>query len=315
MLLELFLLFTFLFVVSLMFSLKGLLIRPRRNLGEVIKQTLGEKVEGEKEKIIDYTEADKEEQKIRVAFIERLEQEAVKAGLAIKPREFLLIAILAAVVGFIGGMVLTGNPIIAVPFMAVGIYAPRWYLNSQKKKRMDLFNRQLEKALMLASNTLKAGQSLIHAIDAIAQQMPDPLGGEFRRAQREIRLGVLPEQALKNIQKRGESAEFDLMLMAIQIQSQVGGNLVEIFDIIADTIRERLSIKQAVKAATAQGRVSGTVIGFLPFVVFGIIYLVDPGYLAPFMGSPTGRFVFIICVAMILTGWWMIKRITNIEFE
>jgi len=315
-LLELLLLFTFLFVVSLMLTLKGLIIKPRRDLEAVVKETLGEQV-GKEEKFIDYTEADKEQQKqkIRVPFIERLEQEAVKAGLAIKPREFLLIAMIAAVLGFIAGMILTGGPITALPFMAVGIYAPRWYLNSQKKKRIELFDRQLEKALMLASNTLKAGQSLIHAIDAIAEQMPDPLGGEFRRAQREIRLGVLPEQALKNIQKRVESAEFNLTLMAIQIQSQVGGNLVEIFDIIAETIRERISMKQAVHAATAQGRVSGTVIGVLPFVVFGIIYLVDPGYLAPFMRSATGRFVFLICTAMILTGWWMIRRITNIEFE
>ena len=248
----------------------------------------------------------------RQSLVERWEQEALQAGLDIQAREFILIAIGSGVVVFIAAMFVTGTFYIAAPCLLVGLYAPKAYINRQKNKRLELFNRQLEKALMLAANTIRVGHGLQKAIANIAET-PEPLGYEFKRAYTEMNLGVPTEEALGRVQRRVNSPAFGLMVTAIKINRQVGGNMITMFDRIAETIREGQALESAIKAATTRGRTSAYIVIGIPYTVLFLLGFIEPEYLSSFRATPIGRMIIMGSVIMNGIGLWIIHRMTKIE--
>ena len=235
-----------------------------------------------------------------------------RADLKLRTSEYFMIQLgstaLFALIGFVRwGLI---QAIIAGVF---GYLLPGIYVKYRIGQRLKAFNAQLGDTLTLLSNAIKAGYSFAQAIDTVAKNAVPPIGDEFSRAVREMNLGGSPDEALQNITKRVASADFDLVATAYSIHRTVGGNLAEILDNIAYTIRERIRIKGEIATLTAQARASGTLITFLPIVLATFMYFVTPTYFRPMFGSIIGWVLLAIGAFMIFIGNLIIRRVVAIE--
>ncbi len=212
----------------------------------------------------------------RTTATSRLTEQLSRADLRIKPAEWLtLVLILGAAVGLIFS-VRVGN-ILPLPVgVIVALIASQIFLRVRQSRRLSAFNRQLGDTMMLLSNALRAGYSFTQAVSTVAQSASPPIGDEFARATREIALGINVDEALQHMVERNQSEDFDLMVTAVQIQRVVGGNLAEILDTIAFTIRERVRIEGEIRTLTAQARTSGYIITGLPIGVAVLLYFIEP---------------------------------------
>ena len=195
----------------------------------------------------------------------KLTDELAKADLKLRVSEYVmvivgLIVLLCAVL-----FLRFHSPILALIGIPVGYFAPGFFLKFRQRRRLKAFNNQLGDTVVLLSNALKAGYSFAQAMATIAKSSSPPMADEFSRAVREMNLGVSVDDALQHMVKRIESEDFDLMVTAVQIHRVVGGNLAEILDTIAFTIRERIRIQGEIRTLTAQARASGYIITGLPW--------------------------------------------------
>ena len=234
-----------------------------------------------------------------------------RADLKLRPSEYFMIQLAsAAVVGLIGywrwGLIFLGLAIL-------GYLIPGFYVKYRIGQRLKKFNGQLGDTLTLLSNALKAGYSFAQAIDTVAKNAVAPIGDEFGRAVREMNLGGSPDEALSNITKRIASADFDLVATAYSIHRTVGGNLAEILDNIAYTIRERVRIKGEIQTLTAQARASGTIITALPILLATFMFFVTPTYFQPMFSNIIGWILIAVGAFMIFIGNLIIRRIVAIE--
>jgi tight adherence protein B len=202
----------------------------------------------------------------------------------------------------------------------LGIYLPRRWLRGRQEKRKLTFSRQLPDTVTLIANTLRSGSSVLQAFDTVVRESDPPVSDEFRRLLREVNLGVPMDQALDNVVRRIESDDLRLLATAISIQYTVGGNLAEILDTISMTLRERVRIQGEIRALTAQQRLSGIVVGALPFVLTVILLIIAPNYLAPMfrnppgvLGYPAGVLAMSLGFGLMLIGFAWIRQIVNIK--
>src|SRR5579864_7494550 len=234
-----------------------------------------------------------------------------RADLKLRPSEYFMIQVGSGViVGLIGYW--RWGLIFALLFFA-GYLIPGFYVKYRVAQRLKKFNGQLGDTLTLLSNALKAGYSFAQAIDTVAKNAVAPIGDEFARAVREMNLGGSPDEALSNITKRIASPDFDLVSTAYSIHRTVGGNLAEILDNIAYTIRERVRIKGEIQTLTAQARASGTIITALPILLAVFMFFVTPTYFQPMFRNIIGWILIAIGAFMIFLGNMIIRRIVQIE--
>jgi tight adherence protein B len=234
-----------------------------------------------------------------------------RADLKLRPSEYFMIQVgSGVVVGLIG--YLRWGLLFSLLFFA-GYLIPGFYVKYRVGQRLKKFNNQLGDTLTLLSNALKAGYSFAQAIDTVAKNAVAPIGDEFARAVREMNLGGSPDEALSNITKRIASPDFDLVATAYSIHRTVGGNLAEILDNIAYTIRERVRIKGEIQTLTAQARASGTIITALPLLLATFMFFVTPTYFQPMFGNIIGWILLAIGGFMIFIGNLIIRRIVAIE--
>jgi tight adherence protein B len=240
-----------------------------------------------------------------------------RADLRLRTSEFLMIQIGSTIVFVLIAIARFGLPlgglIQTIVFGIIGYLLPSFYVKYRINKRLKAFNNQLGDTLTLLSNAIKAGYSFAQAIDTVAKNAVAPISDEFGRAVREMNLGGSPDEALQNITKRIVSADFDLVATAYSIHRTVGGNLAEILDNIAYTIRERVRIKGEIATLTAQARASGTLITFLPIVLAAFMYFVTPTYFRPMFDSVVGWILLVIGAFMIFVGNLIIRRVVAIE--
>jgi tight adherence protein B len=242
-----------------------------------------------------------------------------RADLKLRTSEYFMIQLgSAAVLGLLvffrfhlgaGPITLFFTPIAPI----AGYFLPGFYVKYRINQRQKKFNNQLGDTLTLLSNAIKAGYSFAQAIDTVAKNAVPPIGDEFARAVREMNLGGSPDEALQNITKRIASADFDLVATAYSIHRTVGGNLAEILDNIAYTIRERVRIKGEIATLTAQARASGTLITFLPIVLAAFMFFVTPTYFRPMFDNFVGWILIAVGVLMIFFGNLIIRRVVAIE--
>lgn len=190
---------------------------------------------------------------------------------------------------------------------------PRLILRYLRRRRLRMFNEQLEDALTSMSSALKAGFSINQALDVIAKDNRRPISIEFRLLIQEIRLGVSLEDALENMCRRLGSADFELVSTAIVTARQTGGQLTVIFERLSMVIRERLRVEGRLRALTAQGRLQAYVIGAMPFLLMAAMNYVAPGMMAGFFHSAFGLVMIVIVVLMVVCGFLLIKKITTID--
>jgi tight adherence protein B len=195
----------------------------------------------------------------------------------------------------------------------IGYWLPSKWLAGKRKKRMTRIVSQLVDLLGMVSNSLKSGYGLMQSFEFASKQLPDPLGLEIRRMLRESTLGMAAEQALAALGQRLQSSDMDMVLTAINVQRAVGGNLAEILDKVAFTMRERERIRREISTLTAQQKMTGIIIGGLPIFMFGIFMLLNPSYMSLLFTTMTGRFLMVGSAVMEIMGYFTINRIMAIE--
>ncbi len=256
----------------------------------------------------------------------RLATDLARADLKMRPAEFLIFWAITPIgfvfVAFIVGIVLPGfrNPVALVVMFLLGLWAPRLYLKRRQSKRLRTFNEQLPGTITLLANSLRAGSSFLQGIELVTREARPPISEEFERVVREMQLGLALQPALNNLARRVASEDLELMVTAIQIQSQVGGNLATVLDAIAHTIRERMRIHGEIQTLTAMQRYSGYVITLLPIGLAGILFVISPSYIAvmferppELFGLPMGIVFFIVGLISMGIGFLFIRRIVDIK--
>lgn len=181
------------------------------------------------------------------------------------------------------------------------------------RRRRKKFTNQLGDMLTMVANALRAGFSFMQAFELIAREMDAPMGREVQFVVNEVNLGNTLESALDNMQRRVASPDFELVVTAVLIQRQVGGDLASILDTISETIAERIRMRREVLALTAQGRASGWVLAAIPIGLFVILYMINPDYLAPLIESDAGRMCIIGALILEVIGFFVIQRIVDIK--
>lgn len=236
------------------------------------------------------------------------------ASVPLRAEEFIIIWVLASLGPSSLVALFKFNIFVCAALIAIGALVPPILLNNAKKKRMALFDKQLGDALSIMGNCLRAGFSFNQALESISSEMPDPISKEFTKTTREIKLGLSMEKALANMVNRLANRDLELIVSAVLIQRQVGGNLSEILDSIAETIKERLKLKGEIRVLTATGRTSGIIVGMLPVFIMAILMLINPGYVSMFFNTPIG--IAMLCVGAVLetVGFLIVKKIVDIKF-
>jgi tight adherence protein B len=253
-------------------------------------------------------------------------RELARADLQLRPSEYLAIRVgftfgTPILVYLIGATILPSlaNPIAVLVALILGWWVPRFYVNRRKSRRLAAFNDHLADTITLIANALRAGASFLQAIELVVRETQPPISTEFNRVIREVNLGLPFEQALANMVRRVRSDDLELMTTAITIQHQVGGNLAEILDSIAFTIRERIRIKGEIRTLTAQQRLSGYVVAGLPIFLVVILSVIAPTFMEPMFGEPyiAGIPLGVIILAfgglMMVIGFLAIRKIVDIE--
>jgi tight adherence protein B len=167
--------------------------------------------------------------------------------------------------------------------------------------------------LQLLGTTLRSGFSILQGLDTVAAQIPDPAGKEMRHVVAEARLGRSLASALEEVSERVRSDDFKWVVAAIGIQREVGGNLAELLDIVADTMNARSRLRQEAHTLTAEGRIGAIVISLLPVAIGLFVYSVNPGYLSPLFHTGTGKLMFYGCLGLALAGMVWLRQVVKIE--
>ena len=255
-----------------------------------------------------------------------LARDIARADLKLKPSEFLALWA-ASIIGipFLFIVLSLGLPALRSPLALlvgafVGFMLPRFWLGRRKSGRLGAFNKQLPDTITLLANGLRAGSSFLQAVELVVRESRPPISTEFQRVIREVNLGLPFEAAMENMVRRVRSEDLELMATAINIQHTVGGNLAEILDSIAFTIRERIRIKGEIRTLTAQQRLSGYVVGFLPIGLAGFLFVAAPNFMEPMfqkppeaLGLPLGVVILAFGGFMMFIGFMLIRKIVDIE--
>lgn len=205
------------------------------------------------------------------------------------------------------------NLVLGLILSVVGYMLPAMWVNGKKKKRITRINQQLVDLLGLVSNSLKSGYGLMQSFEFASRQMQAPIALEIRRMLRDSNLGMSAEDALNALGDRIDSTDLDMVLTAINIQRTVGGNLAEILDKVAQTMRERERIRGEINTLTAQQKMTGIVIGGLPVFMFLIFMVMNPGYMSLLITETAGKVMLGAAIGLQLMGYFAMKRIMAIE--
>lgn len=276
------------------------------------EETPPEEAEAQRRAISDWVSVRVE----RTSFGSRISQSLARADMKFRVGEyFALVFISVAVLGGLAWLI-GGRNIISFAIGAVfGYLAPGMYVARQQARRLNRFNDQLSDMLNLMVNGLRAGYSILQAMEAVSRELPSPISEEFRRVVQEMQLGITMEAALANLLRRIPSDDLDFVITAINVQREVGGNLSEILDTISFTIRERVRIKGEIRVITAQVRVSGTILALIPIGLTLVLWFLNPEYLMSFTdaGPLCAALAAIVVVVLISLGYFVMTRIAAIE--
>jgi tight adherence protein B len=208
---------------------------------------------------------------------------------------------------------ITASTLVALVAGALGIYAPCIWLSNKRSRRQRLLADQLPEALDFLSRILKAGHSLSTGLQMMAEELPQPMAGEFRRAYDQHTLGLSLENSLRDASKRIDSTDFAFFVTAVLIQRQTGGDLSEVLGNISGMIRQRIRLQAHVKAKTAEGRFTGYILSAFPAVMFVIAYSLNPDYAGVLIRTNTGLMLLAVALGLQVIGLYFIKKITTVN--
>lgn len=243
----------------------------------------------------------------------KLDLMMVRAGLPLLGSEFLAISAGGALLVFVIFALVTRNLVTGLLALLLFLAADFVFVQRRITKRLDNFQRQLADCLSLVANSLRAGFSFLQTMEIISREMEPPMSTEFERVMRDTTLGKSLDEALHSMDERVGSADFSLVITAVLIQQQVGGNLATILDTIRNTISERIRIRREVNTLTAQGKMSGIVLACIPVALALFFYVSSPEYLEPLLTTNIGRIAIIGALFLVIVGFAIIRKIVDIK--
>lgn len=247
-------------------------------------------------------------------FAQKWRTQLARADLKLTVGEYAAMHVISMTGSFLIGTAMF-NPITGGVLGIAGFFFPRFYVSRKQSGRLKHFEDQLPDTLSLWVNALRSGYSVMQAMEAISKEAPNPTSIEFRRVVQEVQLGIPMEDALDHLLQRVPSEDLDLVNTAVNIQREVGGNLAEILDSIAHTIRDRIKLKGEIRVLTSQGRITGTVISLLPVILTLFLYMVSPSYMGLLIKNRMCGWPMLGCgLGLIATGASIIQKIVNIEY-
>ncbi len=245
--------------------------------------------------------------------IRRLDKFLDNAGLKIDVKVFILLMLISSLAGLTLGIALGRGILPALVLLLIGGAAPLSYLKIKKSRRIQRFTEQFPNALDMISRSLKAGHAISSAIQMVGNEMSDPIAGLFKTAYEEQTLGLTMKDALAQMLERMRSVDLRLFVTAVNIHREVGGNLAETLEKLAETIRERIRIRRQVRVYTAQGRLSGYILAALPIFVATFLYFTAPDYIGELIAAKVGRYAIGIAIAGQIIGFLIIRKLINIR--
>ncbi|MHC1741128.1 MAG: type II secretion system F family protein [Anaerolineaceae bacterium] len=304
--------------VGIYFSISSQRSEEEERIGEFVEPTL--KVESSKKNapspVTDWLTKRVEKSN----FGDQISRDLARADLKFKPGEYVSLMVISAfLVAVFGFFIGTNSWLLAFVGAVFGAFLPRMYVNRQQKRRLIKFNEQLADMLSLMVNGLRAGYSTLQAMEAVSKELPAPICDEFRRVVQEVQLGVTTEKALDNLLRRIPSEDLDLVITAMNVQREVGGNLAEILDIISFTIRDRVKLKGEIRVLTSQQMYSGQFLSVMPILVILLLYILNRSYIMllvdPASNSPLpcGYIALGGAAVLIITGYFVMQKMAKIE--
>lgn len=257
-------------------------------------------------------------QRIRTQFLtkdknQKIETMLRRAGVPIKPEEYVLFQWIST--ALVGGIlfVVSGNIVVLLIGAGLGFMLPKWYMKKKERERIQKFNESLADMITTIVGSLRAGFSFPQALKTVVEEASSPIKEEMETVLKEMQYGSSIEDSLHDLKERMPSEDLELMIQAILIQRQVGGNLATVLDKIVETIRDRTKIQRQIVTLTAQGKLSGIVIGLLPLILGFVIYLIEPDYIGTLFSHPVGIAMMGGGLISGIIGFVLIRKITTIE--
>lgn len=247
------------------------------------------------------------------SLLDRIALGLVQANLRLRLTEYLLLRAVIGLVLAAIGFAISRSMVAAAGLFVLGYLVPRFYVQRRATRRVNQFLDQLPDTLDLMANSLRAGFGIAQVIGDLAGEMAPPLSEEFQRVYQEMSLGESLEVALAHLQTRLRSYDLDLVVTALLVQRRVGGNLAEILDSIAHTIRERVQILGEVRALTAEVRLSANILAALPLLTGLVFTIISPSYLQPLITTDIGRLISVGALVFMAVGIYMLRRLGTIE--
>ncbi len=246
-------------------------------------------------------------------FGEALDMRLEAAGVSLRSGEFVVASSVAALVAAFVGVAIFNSWVFGVIFAGAGAAAPWFMLQYQLGHRAEKLRDQLPDVLTILASSLRAGHSFLQALDTVSKEIPEPAAGEFVRVVAEVRLGRPVEDALGALADRVGSPDFKWAVLAVNIQREVGGNLAEILDNVADTLRERAVLRRQVRVLTTEGRLSAWVLGIMPFVIALYMYAVNKDYISLLVTTTVGWIMMIGALGLLTLGVLWMRKIVKID--
>lgn len=236
-----------------------------------------------------------------------------RAGWPLRSTEFTTARVALAIIGFITGWGLLANPVLGLAIGASVAILPGVLLDGRVVSRQNRFLEQLPDTLQLISGALKAGYGIMQAVDTVVKEAPEPTASEFSRVLTESRLGLPLEDSLEAMAERVGSEDFRWVVVAVNIQRRVGGNLAELLDTVADTLRERSMVRRQIKTLSAEGRLSAIILVAMPFVIALYLFMVNRGYLSLLFERTVGQIMMAGAVVLMGIGILWMRKLIDID--
>jgi tight adherence protein B len=249
-------------------------------------------------------------------FFDKISRSLARADIKLRPAEYMVVIAASSLALGAVFAILARASVFGIPGLVLGVFIPGIYVGQAQKKRLRKFDDQLGDMLNLMVNGLRAGYSTLQAMEAVSRELPAPICDEFHRVVQEMQLGLTMEDALDHILRRIRSDDLDLVVTAINVQREVGGNLAEILDVISYTIRERVRIKGEIKSLTAQGSATAWVISAMPIALMLILFFVNRDYMMMFFNPETrncGLPMLGCGGSLIGSGFYIVQRMVKID--
>lgn len=246
-------------------------------------------------------------------FAKNLDSQLERGGVKLKSGEFLAMSLLTAAVGALLGALILPKLIFIVAFAGLGFFAPRAWLALTVHRRLSKMHGQIADILMIIASSLRAGHSFMQALDAVGKEIPEPGCSEFSRLVAEIRLGRPVDEAMNDLADRIASEDFRWAVLAVNIQRDVGGNLAEVLDTVAETIRERDNVRRQVKVLSAEGKMSIYILAGLPIALAAYMAIVNPDYLGLLWTTRIGLVMLSVAGSLMVLGILWMRKVVKID--